>query len=200
MNKLEIYDRLRHVICPFDKVLGYIPKKGRILDIGSGYGTFAILMAEQEEREIIGIELNKKKIDIAKSRTKDFKNLDFIFVDINDFDTDKKFNVIVCIDVLHHINLANHKNIFEKVYRLLANDGIFIIKELDTRPYHKYLWSYIHDIILNGSPNYLSNKDISSQLKENNFEIIFNENVCNMLYQHYILVCERKSKYINEII
>ena len=118
-----------------------------------------------------------------------------ISIDINNFSTNEKFDAILCIDVLHHINSSNHKNIFENVYRFLADDGIFIIKELDNRPLYKCLWSYIHDIVLNGSAHYLSNKDISERLKENNFEIVVNEYVSNLLYQHYILVC-KKGRYI----
>jgi len=70
MNKLEVYDKLRRIICPLDEVLKYVPKSGRVLDIGSGYGTFDILMAESSSREIIGIELDKKKVDMAKNSTK----------------------------------------------------------------------------------------------------------------------------------
>lgn len=47
----KLYDKLRSIICPFDKIIESIPKRmGELLDIGSGYGTFCFVLSKENRK------------------------------------------------------------------------------------------------------------------------------------------------------
>jgi 2-polyprenyl-6-hydroxyphenyl methylase/3-demethylubiquinone-9 3-methyltransferase len=63
----KLYIRIKLKICPFLKMETFFPSNGKIIDLGRGNGLFShILKLGSSLREIIGIDLDKKKIKAAK--------------------------------------------------------------------------------------------------------------------------------------
>lgn len=148
----KLYDKLRSIICPFDKIIESIPNDGEFLDIGSGYGTFCfILSKERPKMKITGMELDKKRVNTANSRVADNSNLKFIRGNIMNFSTNKRFDVITCLDLIHHIPTKDHLVVLKKINELLKDNGLLIIKEMNDKPLYKYLWNYVHDFIMTRS-------------------------------------------------
>ena len=97
------------------------PYAENILDIGCGIGWSTHEMACMfKNTNIHGIDLSPKLIECAKRLFRS-KNLKFSCSDINDFNVDKKYDVITMIDVYEHIH-PNGRNIFHAQLNKILNE------------------------------------------------------------------------------
>lgn len=96
-----------------------------ILELGCGWGSLSLWMAEHypnskitsvsnsaSQREFILQQAEKRGIQ---------KNLNVITCDINDFDTENKFDRVVSVEMFEHVR--NHRRLFENISRWLRADG-----------------------------------------------------------------------------
>ena len=114
--------------------------KIKILDIGCGGG----LLSEPMSRlgaDVIGIDASQKNINIAKLHAKK-NNLDikYFCVSPENFQIDKKFDVILNMEIIEHVDNADF--FLKSCSKLLKKDGIMFVATLN-----KTLKSYIFAII-----------------------------------------------------
>jgi len=99
----------------------------RILDIGCGYGWFEKKIGKKS-KEIVGIDLNKKDLEIAKSECKE-KNCYFergSALNLKKFKKDY-FDIVVMFDVIEHIPKNTEKNALREIKKVLKKRGTLII-------------------------------------------------------------------------
>lgn len=88
---------------PFEEIEKKIPKSGTIVDVGCGEGVLSTLLAiSSNRREVIGIDTNKKKVDLAKLLTKKVPNLSFKLENALSRNLPKA-KVYILSDFIHHI-------------------------------------------------------------------------------------------------
>lgn len=195
INKVKLYHKLRSIICPFDKIIEIIPKKdGELLDIGSGYGTFCfVLQKERPRMKITGIEPDKNRFNAANSRVVDSSSLKFICSDVMNFSTNTRFDVITCLDLIHHISMKDHLIVLMKINELLKVNGFLIVKDMDEKPLYKYLWNYAHDYVMTTSIKmyYVPKREMIKLLEKNGFVIEYVNDIPNLLYAHYVIACKK---------
>ena len=103
------------------------------------------LLIKSHTKSILGIDQNIKCIDEAKKKSKNFKNLSFHKIKIEDFlhRNKKMFNLIICSHVVEHLNnyslilkkLKHHgKKIYLEVPDLDSNDLNVVKKKLNISP------------------------------------------------------------------
>jgi 2-polyprenyl-3-methyl-5-hydroxy-6-metoxy-1,4-benzoquinol methylase len=123
-----------------------IPKKGKILEVGSGHGFFLESM-EKLGYDITGIEISKEKRRFAQKITKSkILNVNLLTKDIEL----KKFDVIVLFHVLEH--LSNPSNFLKKISSLLNSRGKIILEVpnsddkqlLSNLAYREFYWQRAH--------------------------------------------------------
>lgn len=98
------------------------------LEIGCGIGTQTELLAGYiKTGSILAVDISPESIKIARERLKEKKNVSLIAVDITQYKIDDKFDVLVLPDVLEHIPIELHKELFAKMATLLKPDGFIFI-------------------------------------------------------------------------
>lgn len=120
-----------------------IPSKGNFLDIGTGTGVLALMMAQRSEAIIKAVEIDKNASDQASINFKQSKwssKLSVINEDIDDFNPDIKFDYIICNPpffssptpeinknrlIARHDNELSLDKLLACVTRLLSKDGKF---------------------------------------------------------------------------
>jgi tRNA1Val (adenine37-N6)-methyltransferase len=120
-----------------------LPQSGKFLDIGSGTGVLALMMAQRSEANIIAIEIDNEAAIQAKDNLKKSKwhsRLDIINCDIKDINTSQKFDYIICNPpffsspnnglntnriIARHNNELDTKDLLNIVLMLLAKTGKF---------------------------------------------------------------------------
>ncbi len=96
-----------------------------VLEIGCGAG-FSAEYLKGYYNSYIGIDHSENLIDFAISYHK-YNNVSFYASDYHNFYTDKKFDIIFMIGVLHH--MADRDKVIIKSYNLLRNGGHLVINE-----------------------------------------------------------------------
>ncbi len=98
--------------------------RGEILEIGAGIGNFTDLLLKKGS--VTAIDIDKKYLQMYKKTHT--KNLSSGFGDVENnkyFFGDKKFDTIICFNVLEHIE--NHLTALKNTNRLLKKNGKLIL-------------------------------------------------------------------------
>ena len=116
-----------------------------ILELGCGWGSLSLWMAEHyPENTITAMSHSKTQKDYidTESKRRGLDNLKVITSDINDFDTSKRFDRIVSVEMFEH--LRNHSLLFDRLNTWLKDDGCIFIHVF---AHHKksYLFEVEHE-------------------------------------------------------
>lgn len=121
------YEIIRPLTCNFSEIEKYIPKKGKILDVGCGHGLLAKLIASKSlKRSVLGIDPSVLKINAAETENK-FDNLTFKVNHLGDIK--EKFDCIVIVDVLYLFPQSLKIEFIKKARSLLNKEGKLILVE-----------------------------------------------------------------------
>lgn len=114
----------------------------KILEVGCGIGTLTGLLAKYcSSGSVLAVDISPKSIEVAKYTYGSFKNLSFLLSDMSDFKSEIKFDFIVLPDVLEHIPLEQHKQLFHTLSQNLSSNGKIAINI----PHPHYLeWAHIN--------------------------------------------------------
>lgn len=104
----------------------YIPKKGNVFDIGSATGTISFYLASKGFT-VEGVELSKNAVKYANLNKEIFglKNISFFNATIEDFKSNKKYDLIICLEVLEH--LKDDRKCLKKITSYLKKNSILVI-------------------------------------------------------------------------
>jgi len=100
-------------------------KKGqKILDIGSGWGSFISFAAEKYEVNAVGVTVSKEQKALADEK---FKKLS-VETRLQDYrDINDKFNHVVSLGMFEHVNSKNYRSFMKIVHRALEDKGLFLL-------------------------------------------------------------------------
>ena len=100
----------------------------KVLDIGCGWGSLALYLAEQEDVHVTGLTLSKEQLGVAKHEAVQ-RGLDnqaqFLLEDYRNHQG--KYDAVVSVGMFEHVGLRNFDGYFNKVGELLSKDGVAMI-------------------------------------------------------------------------
>jgi len=100
----------------------------RVLEVGCGIGTVSQLIARKANNgSVLAVDISPESIDKAKTLWKDHQNLTFEVSDMKGFQKDETYDFFVFPDVLEHIPVDEHFNLFETVKRHSHKDSVIFI-------------------------------------------------------------------------
>jgi len=163
---VSLFTNIRIWLNQFETIEKFIPSEGKIVDIGCGYGIFSNYLALcSDKRSIVGVDKNKRKIKYAQ---RGLKNTEFKSGDVT------KMDLGLCagfslIDVLHHLeSYQQQEELLKFCYDSLERKGIILIKEIDTRPRVKYIFTkFVDSVVYPFDKIYFRNKDEFRKILEN---------------------------------
>ena len=136
-------NKIDHII----KKLNIKPNQ-KILDIGSGWGTLAINIAQQTKASVIGITLSENQLEYSKARAKEINlgnQVEFKLMDYRELN--EKFDRIVSVGMFEHVGRKFYKKYFKIVSKLLKEKGIALIHTIGSsnppRDPHPWITKYI---------------------------------------------------------
>lgn len=145
----SFYLRTRWRLCPFELVESHVPRIGKILDFGCGYGMLSNFLAlKSPDRRVIGIDLNRGRIEVAKRSSKGHPEVSFQLGDVRDFQR-ILFDAVVMTDVLHHIDDDNVRVLLRIIHSCLSDHGTLVVLDVDRSPLRKFYTTYLIDRLLN---------------------------------------------------
>lgn len=145
-----IYCRLRLLTCPFGRISEFVPARGRILDLGCGFGVLSFLLsASLPSRQIIAVDCRAERLRSSARVAEEngFESLSFVQGDILSLPYPGPADCILLVDVLYQLPFEEKIAVIRKCYETLANDGVLLVKETDAGPGWKALFCYLQEII-----------------------------------------------------
>lgn len=137
--------------------------KGRILEIGCGIGNFTQILTRYGQ--VWGIDISKDYVKQTKDLIADKASIGLGDIEKGEyFFKDKKFNTIVCINVLEHIE--NDIEAIRNMYKLLDESGDLIL----LIPSHPFLYGEIDESISHFRR--YTKKEIFTKLEREGFDIL----------------------------
>lgn len=111
-----------------DLLLSHVPRNcEHALEIGCGTGAFARELARRSQR-VLGLDLSAEMIRVARSRSGEFKNLEFQLADAMRYDFPQShFDFVCSIATLHHVD---QRQLLVKMRDTLKPGGVLVVLDL----------------------------------------------------------------------
>lgn len=102
----------------------HLKEGDKVLDIGSGWGSFINYAAEKYGVECVGITISKEQFEYAN----DHKNSLPVDTRLQDYlDVNGQFDYIVSLGMFEHVGKKNYRAYMKKMHTLLNDDGLFLL-------------------------------------------------------------------------
>ncbi len=125
----------------------YVPKKGFIVDLGCGHGLFACLLREASPtRRVLGIDLDPRKIEVARGAIRDTQWLRFEVADIA-AEPPPRCDAVTMVDVLYLLPFERQEQVLRNAASALGEGGPLVVKAQERRFDPRYALTYGQELI-----------------------------------------------------
>lgn len=161
----------------------------KVLDIGCGWGGFIAHCAreatqQQAQLDVTGITLSKKQAEYAGrflEREKLGRLAHVELQDYRDLSTQTKYDRVVCLELIEHVGFKNISQFAERVYDVLADDGLFLLQWTGLRRSVKpedMIWGlFMNKYIYPGADAALPPSTMMKSFEKAGFEVHSIENI-----------------------
>ncbi|NNE40717.1 MAG: class I SAM-dependent methyltransferase [Marinicaulis sp.] len=105
-----------------------LPKMGRVLDIGCGWGGLAISIAQASPVNVLGITLSERQYEVATKRAAKLGLSNRVEFQLRDYrEIDGVFDRIVSVGMFEHVGPSDYSVFFNTVHDLLAHNGVALL-------------------------------------------------------------------------
>ncbi|WP_317898313.1 1-acyl-sn-glycerol-3-phosphate acyltransferase [Aurantibacillus circumpalustris] len=109
----------------------YLPKKGKIIDVGCGYGFLSLMLGfMSKDREILGLDYDDEKINIASNCVSKNSKTNFIHADVTQYEF-VEADAFIINDVLHYLEPEQQINLIKSCVNKLNKNGVMIVRDAD---------------------------------------------------------------------
>jgi len=146
----RFYVKVRCWLLQLERYAEFVPPDGVLVDIGCGQGVLAnYLSLRFPGSQVIGIDSNPKRIEVALKTVGERGNINFLLKDARGWALPSCTGVVMT-DFLHHLSRQDQELILQKAFDSLEKGGRLVILESDptAKPIYGYWLSYLSDRFL----------------------------------------------------
>jgi 2-polyprenyl-3-methyl-5-hydroxy-6-metoxy-1,4-benzoquinol methylase len=196
---VRLYARIRFLILrqTFLQEIGqYLPRQGRVLDLGCGFGLFSLYFAlDAPERRMVGVDLNRDRIEAANECAKKLGvgNVDYTAQNALDWQGHGQFDAIFMLDLIHHLPKEEVEPFLLRVAELLAAGGTLLLKDVSDRPRYKMWFTLLLDRLMVGAEpiHYWPPAELCALVERLGFTVKRHTINDFLPYPHMLYVCTR---------
>lgn len=182
----------RHLICPYEPVTRWVPPAANVLDFGCGAGALLALLSEQHQiASGTGCDVSNDAIAAAKAAQCRLSHDVVDFRHISDFEDipADKFDIVVMIDVLHHIPPTRQQEAIHAAARRVAPGGRLIYKDMTSHPFWRRWANTAHDLLLSRQVvHYVAPDRVVRWAHDDGMTLVHAEDYSRFVYGHQLRV------------
>ncbi len=180
-----------------DEIGQYLPARGRVLDLGCGFGLFSLYYASVlPEVRLQGLDRNPRRIAMARTaaRRLGLANVRYDVGDVMDFRGGEGFDAVYMLDIVHHIPVEAVRPLLEQVAKVLPPEGMLVIKDVDRTPAYKRWFTLALDKLMDPATpvHYWEAGELTALLSDIGFSVRRHLMVDILPYPHVLYICRRE--------
>ena len=99
-----------------------------VLDIGCGWGSLAMYLAEHHGARVTGVTLSSAQLEIAQQRARARGLADHVDFRLQDYrDVDGRYDAIVSVGMFEHVGRPQYQRFFDQLAARLKPDGVALL-------------------------------------------------------------------------
>jgi len=179
-----------------DEIGQYLPARGRVLDLGCGFGLFSLYYATARPGlDIEGLDLNPRRIATARAAAArlGLANVRYAVGNVMDFRGGQGFDAAYMLDIIHHVGEEAVRPLLEQVAKCLPAGGRLLIKDVDRSPAWKRWFTHALDKLMEprARVRYWGGEELGTLLEAVGFRVYRHLMVDVLPYPHILYICER---------
>lgn len=124
-----------------------VPRHGFVVELGCGHGLFSCLLREASPtRRVLGIDLDPRKIDVARGAVRDTQWLRFEVGDIVAAPP-PHCDAVVIVDVLYLLATEDQERVLRNAASALAENGPLVAKAQERSLSPRYALTYGQELV-----------------------------------------------------
>jgi cyclopropane-fatty-acyl-phospholipid synthase len=97
----------------------------KVLDIGCGWGGFALYLHRHYDVDVLGVALAPDQIEFSNLRAREAGVSDRVKFELKDYrDVEGQFDRITSVGLIEHLGTPHYPGFYAHMHRLLKNDGV----------------------------------------------------------------------------
>ncbi len=102
----------------------------RVLDVGCGWGSLAIFLAQHFAVDVVGITLSKEQLAVARRRARELQ-IDNVRFELADYREHKgSYDRIVSVGMFEHVGRPFYNIYFQRIREMLRENGVALVHSI----------------------------------------------------------------------
>ena len=198
---VRIYSRIRFSILRqvfLEEIGQYLPREGRVLDIGCGFGLFSLYFASLAPGcRLTGVDRDARRIGFAQesARRLGLDNAEYHVGDAPQWSAAGPFDAVYLLDLIHHLPVEEVEGFLVKLRGQLSERGVLVVKDVEDRPRWKMAFTLLLDRLMVGREpiHYWPADEFCALLERLGFEVVRHRMRDFLPYPHILYVARRSS-------
>lgn len=143
---------LRWRLTPYLRIASVLPRRGRVLDLGSGHGLLSLALSiDSDEREIIGIDHDPERVRLAEGAISRHASVSKPRFEVGDLKKSLatfpsgSLAGIAMVDLLHYFDPDAQRALIEGAARALEPGGILAMREVNAEGGAAAVWNKAYE-------------------------------------------------------
>ena len=176
----------------------YLPHAGRVVDVGCGFGLFALYFAIRLPAiRVVGFDLNQYRVDLARRAAARLgvENAEFHVGDASAFRLDEQISAAYMLDVIHHIPVASVRPLMTTIAAHLSPGGRLLVKDVESARSPKLAFTWLLDKVMDfrASVRYWAPEEVQPLLESLGFEVFQHRMIDYLPYPHILYISTLRS-------
>jgi 2-polyprenyl-3-methyl-5-hydroxy-6-metoxy-1,4-benzoquinol methylase len=196
---VRIYCTIRFMILRLrflDEIGQYLPPSGQVLDVGCGFGLFALHFAMQNpDVRIRGFDLSERRVNMARRAAERLgvRNVQFDVADAAAFRFDSPISAAYMLDLVHHIPEPSVAPLIHTIASNLEPGGRLLVKDIEPSPSYKLGFTWALDKLMDykAPVRYWAPEEIQPLIERAGFVVHRHRMIDYLPYPHILYVSTR---------
>jgi 2-polyprenyl-3-methyl-5-hydroxy-6-metoxy-1,4-benzoquinol methylase len=198
---VRLYCTIRFMILRerfLDEIGQYLPPAGQVLDVGCGFGLFALHFAVQQPQiRVRGFDLSERRVNMARRAAARLgvSNVQFDVADAATFRFDSPIAAAYMLDLIHHIPERSVAPLVDTIASNLQPGGRLLVKDIERAPGYKLGFTWALDKLMDykAPVRYWAPEEIQPLIERAGFSVHRHRMIDYLPYPHILYVSTRRA-------